>query len=68
MVMNANMLILDQPTTALNEGLVDYKGVLVFSSHDHELMQSVANRIFEIEDGKLIDRMCTYEEYLANKK
>ncbi len=76
MVMNANMLILDQPTnhldlesiTALNEGLVDYKGVVVFSSHDHELMQSVANRIFEIKDGKLIDRMCTYEEYLANKK
>mgnify|MGYP002520776844 CR=1 FL=1 len=76
MVMNANMLILDQPTnhldlesiTALNEGLVDYKGVLVFSSHDHELMQSVANRIFEIKDGKLIDRMCTYEEYLQNKK
>lgn len=76
MVMNVNMLILDQPTnhldlesiTALNEGLVDYKGVLVFSSHDHELMQSVANRIFEIKDGKLIDRMCTYDEYLQNNK
>ncbi len=76
MVMNPNMLILDQPTnhldlesiTALNEGLVDYKGVLVFSSHDHELMQSVANRIFVIQDGKLIDRMCTYEEYLGNIK
>ncbi len=76
MVMNVNMLILDQPTnhldlegiTALNTGLLDYKGVVVFSSHDHELMQTVANRIFEIKDGKLIDRMCTYEEYLASKK
>lgn len=76
MVMNVNMLILDQPTnhldlesiTALNTGLLDYNGVVVFSSHDHELMQSVANRIFEIKDGKLIDRMCTYEEYLASKK
>ncbi len=76
MVMNANMLILDQPTnhldlesiTALNQGLLDYKGVVVFSSHDHELMQSVANRIFEIKNGKLIDRMCTYEEYLESNK
>lgn len=76
MVMNANMLILDQPTnhldlesiTALNTGLLDFRGVVVFSSHDHELMQSVANRIFEIKDGRLIDRMCTYEEYLATQK
>ena len=76
MVMGSNVLILDQPTnhldlesiTALNEGLVDFKGVLVFSSHDHELIQSVANRVFEIKDGKLIDRMCTYDEYLEQKK
>lgn len=76
MVMNANCLIMDQPTnhldlesiTALNEGLKDFKGVLVFSSHDHELIESVANRVFEIKDGKLIDRMCTYEEYLESKK
>ncbi len=76
MVMGSNVLIMDQPTnhldlesiTALNEGLVDFKGVLVFSSHDHELIQSVANRVLEIKDGKLIDRMCTYEEYIENKK
>ena len=76
MVMGSNVLILDQPTnhldlesiTALNEGLKDFKGVLVFSSHDHELIQSVCNRVFEIKDGKLIDRMCTYDEYLEQKK
>ena len=72
MVMGANVLILDQPTnhldlesiTALNEGMNDFKGVLLFSTHDHELAQSVANRIIEIKDGKIIDRMCSYDEYL----
>lgn len=72
MVMNANVLILDQPTnhldlesiTALNEGMTDFKGAMLFSTHDHELAQSVANRVFEIKDGKLIDRMCSYDEYL----
>ena len=72
MVMNPNVLILDQPTnhldlesiTALNEGMTDFKGAMLFSTHDHELAQSVANRVFEIKDGKLIDRMCSYDEYL----
>ncbi len=75
MVMGANFLILDQPTnhldlesiTALNEGMTDFKGAMIFSTHDHELAESVANRIFEIKDGKLIDRMCDYEEYLSKK-
>ena len=75
MVMGANVLILDQPTnhldlesiTALNEGMTDFKGAMLFSTHDHELAESVANRIFEIKDGKLIDRMCDYEEYLSKK-
>ena len=75
MVMAPNVIILDQPTnhldmesiTALNNGMTDFKGVIVFSSHDHELVQTVANRIFEIKDGKLIDRMMTYEEYLQTK-
>ena len=75
MVMGANVLILDQPTnhldlesiTALNEGMKDFKGVLLFSTHDHELAESVANRVFEIKDGKLIDRMCDYETYLSKK-
>ena len=72
MVEGGNVLILDQPTnhldlesiTALNNGLIDFKGVLLFTSHDHQLLQSIANRIFEIKDGKLIDRMCDYETYL----
>ena len=76
MLEQGNVITLDEPTnhldlesiTALNQGLLDYKGVVVFSSHDHELMQSVANRIFEIKNGKLIDRMCTYEEYLESNK
>ena len=76
MVMSPNVIILDQPTnhldmesiTALNNGMTDFKGVVVFSSHDHALVETVANRIFEIRDGKLIDRMMTYEEYLNTKK
>ena len=75
MVMGANFLILDQPTnhldlesiTALNEGMTDFKGAMIFSTHDHELAESVANRVFEIKDGKLIDRMYDYEEYLSKK-
>ncbi|MBR7091091.1 MAG: ABC-F family ATP-binding cassette domain-containing protein, partial [Clostridia bacterium] len=76
MVMSPNVIILDQPTnhldmesiTALNNGMTDFKGVVIFSSHDHALVETVANRIFEIRDGKLIDRMMTYEEYLNTKK
>ena len=72
MVEAGNVLLLDQPTnhldlesiTALNDGLIDYKGVLLFSAHDHQLLQSVANRIFVIKDGKIIQYMCDYETYL----
>ena len=72
MVEAGNVLLLDQPTnhldlesiTALNDGLIDYKGVLLFSSHDHQLLQSVANKIFVIKDGKIIQYMCDYETYL----
>ena len=72
MVEGGNVLLLDQPTnhldlesiTALNNGLIDFKGVLMFSSHDHQLLQSVANRIFVIKDGKITDYMCDYETYL----
>ena len=75
MVLNPNLIILDQPTnhldmesiTALNNGMTDFKGVVIFASHDHTLVETVANRIFEIKDGKLIDRMMTYEEYLMQK-
>ena len=71
---NANCLILDTPTnhldmesiTALNNGLIKFPGVLLFSSRDHQVVQTTANRIMEIVNGKLIDKITTYDEYLEN--
>ena len=74
MLSGANFLIFDEPTnhldmesiTALNEGMTKFKGDMIFSSHDHQLVQTVANRILDIkENGKIIDRECTYNEYLG---
>lgn len=73
MLTNANVLILDQPTnhldlesiTSVNNGLSDYKSNILFTSHDHQFIQTIANRIIEIrEDGSFNDRQMTYEEYL----
>ena len=73
MLSNANVLILDQPTnhldlesiTAVNNGLKDYKSVLLFASHDHQFIQTIANRIIDIKaDGSIIDKSMTYDEYL----
>jgi len=73
MLSNANFLILDQPTnhldlesiTALNNGLRDYSSNMLFTSHDHQFIQTVANRIIEITpDGKIIDKQMSYDEYL----
>lgn len=73
MLFGANVLVLDQPTnhldlesiTAVNNGLIDFKGVILFASHDHTFIQTIANRIIEIkEDGTMIDRLCTYDEYI----
>lgn len=72
MLSGANFLILDEPTnhldmesiTALNEGLKKYKGILLFTSHDHQLTQTVANRIIDIKKDKVVDRECSYNEYL----
>ncbi len=75
MVTQPNVLILDEPTnhldlesiTALNRGLDKFSGTILFSSHDHELVQTVANRIIEITPRGYIDRIsCTFDEYLAN--
>ena len=74
MLYGSNMLVLDQPTnhldlesiTAVNDGLIAFKGNILFASHDHEFIQTIANRIMEIgPDGKLTDRLCTYEEYIG---
>lgn len=73
MLYGSNVLILDQPTnhldlesiTAVNEGLINFRGNVLFASHDHEFIQTVANRIMEIKpDGTLIDKLCTYDEYI----
>jgi ATPase subunit of ABC transporter with duplicated ATPase domains len=74
MLAGANALILDEPTnhldlesiTALNNGLIAFTGVVLFSSHDHELVATVANRIVEITPGGIIDRPMGFEEYLDN--
>ncbi|PYG86941.1 ATPase subunit of ABC transporter with duplicated ATPase domains [Ruminiclostridium sufflavum DSM 19573] len=75
MLSGANVLILDEPTnhldlesiTALNNGLINYKGTILFTSHDHEFVQTVANRIIEITPKGVIDRQMTYDEYLENE-
>ncbi len=75
MLEGANILMLEDPTnhldlesiTALNEGMVAYKGNILFSSHDAELLQTVANRIISFEDGKVVDKITTYEEYFESK-
>ena len=75
MISGANILILDEPTnhldmesiTALNNGLIKFQGVLLFASHDHQFVQTTANRIMEImPNGSMIDKITTYDEYLAS--
>ena len=72
MLMGANFLIMDEPTnhldlesiTALNKGMTNFKGGMLFITHDEEIMSTVANRIIEIEDTKVLDRDMAYDEYL----
>ena len=74
MISGSNVLILDEPTdhldmesiTALNNGMIKFPGVLLLSSRDHQIVETTANRIMEIVNGKLIDKITTYDEYLAN--
>ncbi len=76
MLFGSNVLLLDQPTnhldlesiTAVNNGLEAFKGVVLFTSHDHEILQTVADRIIEITPDGCIDRYGTYEEFLEAKK
>ena len=73
MLSGANFLIFDEPTnhldmesiTALNEGMKKFKGNMIFTSHDHQLTQTVANRIIDLRKDKIIDRECSYNEYLG---
>lgn len=73
MLSGANFLIFDEPTnhldmesiTALNEGMQKFKGDMIFTSHDHQLTQTVANRIIDLRKDKIIDRECSYNEYLG---
>jgi ATPase subunit of ABC transporter with duplicated ATPase domains len=74
MLTGANILILDEPTnhldleaiTSLNEALIDFPGVVLFNSHDHEFVSSIANRIVEITPGGVIDRMTDFESYITD--
>lgn len=74
MLMASNVLLIDDPTshldmesiTALNNGLIKFPGVILFTSHDHQFIQTIANRIMEITPSGLIDKITTYDEYLDN--
>jgi ATPase subunit of ABC transporter with duplicated ATPase domains len=76
MLAKGNLLLMDEPTnhldlesiTALNNGMAEYQGTMMFTSHDHELVNTVANRIVEITPNGIIDKMMPYDDYLADPK
>ncbi|MBM3159923.1 MAG: ATP-binding cassette domain-containing protein [Bacteroidetes bacterium] len=76
MLAKANLLLMDEPTnhldlesiTALNNAMKEFHGTLLFTSHDHELVNTVANRIIELTPNGIIDKMMTYDEYLADER
>lgn len=76
MLNGANVLLLEEPTnhldlesiTALNNGLIDFDGTILFTSHDHQFIQTIANRIVEITPNGIIDRTMSYDEYLENEE
>ena len=76
MLFGANILVLDQPTnhldlesiTAVNNGLMDFKGNVLFASHDHEFINTIANRIIEIRPEGIVDRLSNYDEYIEWRK
>lgn len=76
MLFGSNVLVVDQPTnhldlesiTAVNNGMIDFKGNILFASHDHEFLQTIANRIIEIREEGVLDKPCTYDEFLEFKE
>ena len=76
MLQNPNVVILDEPTnhldlesiTAFNDGMITFPGIVLMTTHDHQFMETVANRIIEITPKGTIDRLCTYDEYLADER
>lgn len=74
MLSGANVLLLDEPTNhldlesiqAVNNGLVAFKGTMMFTSHDHKFVQTIANRVIEITPKGAYDRVTTFDEYLEN--
>jgi ATPase subunit of ABC transporter with duplicated ATPase domains len=75
MLQGANFLIFDEPTnhldlesiTALNNGMKDFKGSMLFTSRDHELTETVANRVIELTPNGIIDKLMTYDEYINSE-
>jgi ATPase subunit of ABC transporter with duplicated ATPase domains len=76
MLQNPNLVVLDEPTnhldlesiTAFNDGMLTFPGVVLLTTHDHQFMDTVANRIIEITPKGMIDRLMTYDEYLADDR
>jgi ATPase subunit of ABC transporter with duplicated ATPase domains len=76
MIQNPNVLILDEPTNhldlesiiAFNNSMIDFTGTVLFTTHDHQFMQTVANRIIELTPKGMIDKLMTYDEYLADER
>ncbi|HRQ51045.1 MAG TPA: ATP-binding cassette domain-containing protein, partial [Agriterribacter sp.] len=76
MIQNPNLVILDEPTNHLdlesiqsfNESMVNFKGVVLLTSHDHTFMETVANRVIELTPKGIIDRLTTFDEYLEDDR
>ena len=75
MLQNPNLIMMDEPTNhldlesiqAFNNGVMDFKGVVLFTTHDHQFMQSVANRIIELTPNGIIDKLSTFDAYLEDE-
>ncbi|MDP4133952.1 MAG: ATP-binding cassette domain-containing protein, partial [Bacillota bacterium] len=74
MISNANVLLLDEPTnhldlesiTAVNNGMIAFKGTILFTSHDHKFIDTIANRVIEITPSGIVDMVSTFDEFLDN--